>query len=430
MNTVINAFKYLESFTNLEKTTTAEKREYRLDRMVKLLQDFGNPHENKKIYHIAGSKGKGSTSFYLATLLQGAGHRTGLYQSPHIVNYTERITLAGQAFEDQIYIRTIHRIKKYIEEHKDYPGGEPTTFELLTLAAFIIYHEQGCTHLVLETGMGGRLDATNVVTPLLSIITPIELEHTQYLGDSLDLIAREKGGIIKEGVPCLISAEKPEVIPVFREITAQRHSRLYELKDLLTIDSTSLSPGGVEAKIQWNGTTMHLNLASLNTVQVQNSCLALTALHITGELPEQALDIIQRTRLPGRMEIKSHHPYIVVDGSHTEDSLGFASEAFHSGFQEMKPKVLVFGLSEGKDALQLAPLVARGFDHIIVTRAGTFRPQDPHQLGKAFFHHNYEVIVEGEPRQALEKALDLAGKEGAVLVTGSFHLIGEIYPFV
>ena len=181
-------FLWMESFTNFEKTPDLTKRGYRLDRMKLLLSCFDDPHNYCNVIHIAGSKGKGSTAAFTASILKEAQLTTGVYSSPHISDYRERITVSGKFADEHIYLKNMDRIKKLIEGEKylSLPGGsEPTTFELLTLLAFLVFRDCHCNWVVLETGLGGRLDATNLVAPKAVIITPIELEHTDLLGSTI-----------------------------------------------------------------------------------------------------------------------------------------------------------------------------------------------------------------------------------------------------
>ncbi|MFA7539910.1 MAG: bifunctional folylpolyglutamate synthase/dihydrofolate synthase, partial [Sphaerochaetaceae bacterium] len=194
---------YMESFANLErKTGDYSPREYRLDRMGKLLTHLGNPERSFKSIHIAGSKGKGSTAIFIAKGLSALGYKTGLYASPHLVDYRERFTLSGTFFSEEALVKSGNSLVEKLEGFSfsdEWGVSEPTAFELYTAYAYLLFKENKCSWAVIETGLGGRLDATNTLTPEASVITPIELEHTAILGNTLSLIAYEKGKIIKEG---------------------------------------------------------------------------------------------------------------------------------------------------------------------------------------------------------------------------------------
>lgn len=207
------ACQHIEQFTNLEKSVNYTVRTYRLDRMYALLEHFSRPQDDFMSIHVAGSKGKGSTACYIAQGLKALGHRTGLYSSPHVATYRERFTLAGMFFDDHFLLSTANDMITGLEDfhfQEEYGYSEPTTFELLTLLGFLLFSRSGCEYAVIETGLGGRLDATNVILPIISVITPIELEHTNVLGDTIELIATEKAGIIKQTVPVVMGLQRFE----------------------------------------------------------------------------------------------------------------------------------------------------------------------------------------------------------------------------
>src|SRR5208337_599819 len=228
LRTPQDVFSWAESFTNLERGSyPPDKRVYRLDRMHRLLEMFDDPQARLRIIHVAGTKGKGSTSALLASVLHAAGIRTGLYTSPHVESYFERIAIAGEPREPELLVRVGGEVKAVIDRlpPKEFPGHYgPTTFELLTLLAFLYFRESGCTEAVVETGIGGRLDATNVVRSEASVITPLDLEHTEILGDTLEKIAMEKAGIIKPGAPCFVALQPPQVKEVIRQVCRERGS--------------------------------------------------------------------------------------------------------------------------------------------------------------------------------------------------------------
>lgn len=223
---------WADSLTNLEKRTTYTVREYRLDRMKALLDYIGNPQENYKTIHIAGSKGKGSTAALIANALSAVGKKTGLYMSPHLINYRERFTLSGTFIEDKILIEAANIFTNMIHDFTfdDESGrSNPTTFEIYTSYAFFLFQYINCEIAVIETGLGGRLDATNIITPILSIITPIELEHTAILGNTISKIAFEKSKIIKQHVPVCISRQTIAAREVLEHEATVQQSHLYDL---------------------------------------------------------------------------------------------------------------------------------------------------------------------------------------------------------
>ena len=456
---VDEAFAYLESFTNLERGSGHSVRSYRLDRMHALLDLFGNPERAFRTIHLAGSKGKGSTAIYVASALAAAGEATGLYTSPHVSSYRERITLAGRFFPDELYVETINEIAARIRDlDKDVlpARGEPTTFELLTLLGFLMFREWGCSWAVIETGIGGRLDATNVVSPEMCLLTPVELEHTELLGTTLQAIAGEKAGIIKEGVPVFAGYQTPEAKDVFAATAALRNAPIRFLDEEVEEIQTALSFEATEMKVRWrSGRSEAFHLAMPGDVQAENAALAVLALRLLSEgdaigpqppgagspLGEEAIRAgLTVARLPGRMEvIQTASGRIVLDGAHTPVSATRLLSSYRRLFPE--PSVLIFGSVLGKDQEGMASALASAFRSIVISTPGTFKKSDPQGVHAAFMAHNPAAVLVLDPAAALAEAVRLAqeGRAAAatgsgcgdgsplpILVTGSFYMVAEI----
>ena len=420
----------MESFTNLEKAPDLTKRGYRLDRMKLLLHCFNNPENSCRIIHIAGSKGKGSTAAFSASILQEASYKTGVYSSPHISDYRERITINGKFAPENIYINNMQLIKELINDQKylSLPGGnEPTTFELLTLLAFLVFRDCRCDWVILETGLGGRLDATNLVIPELVLLTPIELEHTELLGSTIKEIAAEKAGIIKEGRPVISSEQPMDALKVFEVRSSEKHCHFTYLPDLyLDLQSVS-SISNSSFYIHWkDGKSNSSELKLLGDFQGANCSLAIAGIkHLLPRLDDEIINRgISRTILPARMEILCNKPYIMIDGAHTKKSIGKLLESYKSLFQN--PGILIFGSVWGKDAEAMAEILAQHFTHIIISRPGTFKKSDPRQLYDIFKSKNDNTLLIGDPVLAEKKARELSGDKLPILVTGSFYMAAEI----
>ena len=355
-------FAYLESFTNLEKTQNYTTRTYRLDRMDRLTSHFGRPQdispggEGFRILHLAGSKGKGSTAAYLAGALTRKGFKTGLYTSPHVTCYKERISLAGNLIEDRIFIQEGEKIRRFIEtmEPDSLPGGgDPTTFELLTLLAFLVFRRLECRWVVLETGLGGRLDATNVVNPAGVFITSIELEHTEFLGNTLSAIAGEKGGIIKPGCPVFCGILKEEPWEVIRRMAAERGAPLYDLDREAPRRLFSTTPLGEQVHITWKDSTESRWILKMpGPHQGQNATLAALGLKtlFTGDDAFSETELAEsfaETSLPGRMEsLFKEETSWFLDGAHTTQSMGLTVQTFTA--LNGPGGILIFGTAKGK----------------------------------------------------------------------------------
>lgn len=444
-------FAYFGSFVNFEQKQKQSIREYRLDRMRQLLDFFGNPQQQLKIIHIAGSKGKGSTALYIASGLEALGYTTGLYCSPHISDYRERITRAGRFFDSSLYLNVGSRIKTALPNFNQTVlcgAAEPTAFELFTLYAFLLFVEAGCDYAVIETGIGGRLDATNVVSPQASVITSIELEHTDILGTSLEQIASEKAGIIKPGAPVFVSRQPRNVLEVIRARAEQVGSRLYYFPEYPAEFAASVDERGTHLFLRWreNGgpqaaefaaadrpAVIKLDLAMQGEVQAENAALALTVLHAL--LPERCasscfesmLQSVAAASLPGRMELRSQNPPIVLDGAHTPTSVRRSIATFQRIYGT--DGVCIFGSVEGKDTAGMAAAVADAFSDIIISRPGTFKPNCPEEVIEIFRSSAPNSKLHVDAEEALRRALELSDGR-PILVTGSFYMVAEIRPLL
>ncbi len=442
-------FRYFEDFTNLERGSYVP-RVYRLERTRRLLALFGDPHMDLRCIHIAGSKGKGSTATFIAAVLRAAGYRTGLYTSPHVVRYEERITLAGELLPPEVYLEAAQEIRRGVEERMrpTMPEAElPSTFELLTLMAFLVFRNIGADFVVLETGLGGRLDATNVVDPVASVITPIELEHTEYLGNTVREIAREKAAIIKPGRPAFISRQSAEAETSIRERLRGVGDRASWLSRWLTaFESVSSLRGnrvGVEGTSAGRRVRMQTELALLGRVQAENAALATM---VTSTLfPRVSADTIaeglNRARIPGRGEVinsparaasgavstpGTQRCPIILDGAHTPGSITALVELLRE--IDSHRCVVIFGSVEGKRHREMMTRLAPITVSMVITRPGTFKRSDLPALEAIARGIGIPAVVEPEAEPALSRALDTAAEVGAdaVVATGSFYLIGEI----
>ena len=428
---------YLDSFTNLEKRTgTYSAREYRLDRMSAILAHLDNPHLRYRTIHLAGSKGKGSTAMMIASALRAAREKTGLYMSPHLVDYRERFTLSGQFFDEQTLIASSNAFRKAMEgfTFTDELGVSPvTTFELYTSYAFFLFRYTSCTVAVIETGLGGRLDATNVVQPMISIITPIELEHTQILGDTIARIALEKAKIIKKDTPVLISRQHEDARSVLSREADEQNSRLWDITVEVEVITSRTTMEGELVHIEWkDGHSSDLTLQLRGEVQGENAALALFALKLCGFYREGVSErAVETASLPGRMSIIEKNPPIIIDGAHTQQSMRHLFNSFTSWFPT-GPRIVIFGALEDKDILHMARIIIAHSDHIIISRPGTFKKSDT----TATFHlfqaeilrqpASCSLYLEEEADAALALALSLSENSAPILCTGSFYLGGEI----
>ncbi len=428
---------YADSLTNLEKRTDGYTvREYRLDRMKSLLDFIGNPQLSYRKIHIAGSKGKGSTASFLANAIQAKGYKTALYMSPHLIDYRERFTLSGKYFPEEQLVAAANSFYHLIKDFSftdDWGTSDVTTFEVYTAFAFYLFKETNCDWAVIETGLGGRLDATNIVIPDLSIITPIELEHTAILGNSIEKIAYEKSKIIKDGVPVCLSRQHDKAKQIIWKESEERHSHLYDIETFVEAITTQTKEEGQLVDITWiNGEKTHLQLAMRGEVQGENSALAIVALQTlnlyTKGISEKA---IENTTLPGRMQLVQHNPPLIIDGAHTKESMRHLLNSFTQWYPKNE-RIIIFGALQDKDHRHMARLIIPLFTHIIISRPGTFKKSNIESLFTLFQEEltlqkaSSRLYLESESNDALALAFNLSNNEIPILCAGSFYLGGEI----
>ena len=426
------------NFVNVEK---GQATVFKLDRMHYLASMLGNPHKGRLTIHVAGSKGKGSVSTMCAEILNAAGYTTGIYTSPHLLRWKERIAFADREMPEHLLLSAMDELFPLIEGKgpSDFPGDEmPTFFELTTLVAFCAFRKSGCTAQVIEVGLGGRLDSTNIVEPAVSVITPIELEHMQFLGDTIAKIAFEKAGIIKAGKPVCIAAQKSEALEVFEARAKELGSPLYRLGKDIEIGDLDISRNGsicrispTEASASWlspilppGGLVVHSPM--IGAIQTQNMALAAlsTALVLPGLSPEAIGTGLARAKLPARFELVSREPPVILDGAHTPESIRLTIASMASLFKG--EKVLLFACAYDKKHEEMAGLLAPFFDAIIVTKPGTFKVSDPEAVYASFKALKPEAEFIPDTGAAVVKALSEAGRRNAaLLVTGSFYLCAE-----
>ena len=404
-------------------------KELRLERMERLLAHLGNPERSYRTYHTAGSKGKGSTSAYLASLLSGASRITGLYTSPHLFTIRERFMLPSGFFSDELYTETASKLLDLVSSFtlpEDLGSEKPTTFEMYTAYGYMLFREAGCTDAVIETGLGGRLDATNTITPEAVILTPIELEHTQVLGDTIAKIALEKAKIIRPGVPVFVSRQRKEAMDVFRKEAMENNATFFTFDDCIKSFSSETTKTGEKVSFSLNDRDYSLMLSMTTEAMAENAALAVLIAEKLGILTDDGIRHLEEAVLPGRFEkliIDGHT--VIADGAHTVSSVRAAKDAFLAITDDPSSSALIFASIEGKDIEHMAKELFPPFKRIAVSRPGTFKKSDIngiYQIAKALFPEK-DIELIPNPDKALEWALD-NGKD--ILVTGSFYLPPEM----
>ena len=405
---------------------------FKLDRMRQLLEMMGNPHEQIRMVHVAGTVGKGSTVAMIGSMLEGCGYAVGQYTSPHLVDVRERIAINGQPIGKADFTELMRRTAEAVVKL----DSEPTFFEIITAIAFQHFADQAVDVAVIETGLGGRLDSTNVIRPEVSVITLIDHDHEQLLGRTLPEIAREKAGIFKNGVPAITCRQAAEVEEALRKVAEDVGAPLkFISKDIDFSYRFGASPGQPPhtrvCLITETSQFMHLPVPLPGEHQATNCALALAtvdALKAVGfEFPELQLhDGLARTNTPGRMEMVWDRPRILVDGAHNAAAISALMRCVgaHVAYDSM---VCIFGCCEDKNIPALLEKVALGGDKIIFTRAkGNPRATPPDELQRQFQEISGKM---SQVAPTLKEALDLAsravGRDDLICVTGSFYLVGE-----
>jgi dihydrofolate synthase/folylpolyglutamate synthase len=424
---------------NVEQVRPAQldvDRAFNLDRMTALMEALENPHKGSyKTIHVAGSKGKGSTCEMTAASLEACGYTVGLYTSPHLMDVSERIRINQRPITQQELAGHLIKVMKVAS---DLPKklGEATYFEALTAAAFLHFAEQAVDIAVIEVGMGGRLDATNVITPEVTAIAAIQLEHTQILGSTLEKIAREKAGIMKAGVPAVSVPQKPEVLAVLREVAAAVGTRIEVLNEEIEFSyrfeaSVELGPHARVCLSTPRSNFEHLPVPLKGEHQAHNCGLTLAILDRLRErhmaTPEGPVAAgLAKTPNNGRLEQIHDQPRVMIDGAHNPESIAALVKAIGAQVR-YDSMVVVFGCAADKEVTGMLTNIAQGADKIIFTRVeGNERAMDPRELARKFnevtgrMAQFYPTLTE-----ALRKAAQAVQREDLILVTGSFALAGE-----
>ncbi|MDY7108104.1 MAG: folylpolyglutamate synthase/dihydrofolate synthase family protein [Planctomycetota bacterium] len=439
ITTYPTAVRYLYDRMDLERMRVVryDTATFKLDRMRALMDALGNPHQQVRMVHIAGTVGKGSTAAMIASMLEGCGYAVGQYTSPHLVDVRERITINGQLIPRTEFTELMRQAAEAAEAIKE----TPTFFELATAVAFKYFAEQAVDFAVIETGLGGRLDSTNIITPEATVITRIDFDHTHILGRKLEQIAGEKAGIIKRGVPVITFEQVEEVDRTIRARAEEIGAPLRIVgKDIEYSFRFGASPDlGPHCRVCIVTPTshfMHLPVPLPGEHQAINCGLALAVidqLKASGfDCPEvPMLEGLGRTRTPGRMELVWDRPRILVDGAHNPASLAALMRCVgaHVPYDSM---VCVFGCCEDKDVKSMLEKASLGGDKIIFTRAkGNPRALDPEELKRQFAELSGKMC---QVARTLPEALDLAtravGRDDLICVTGSFYLVGETKKFL
>ncbi len=398
-----------------------------------LLFLLGNPHKKLNIIHIAGTNGKGSTAAIISSIIQSDGFKVGLYTSPHLVDFTERMKINFQSINEEKICELLERIKPYIKE-VDHTSGynHPTFFEVITTMAFLYFFEEKVDFLVLEVGLGGRLDATNVCEPLISVITHIDYDHMDKLGNSIKEIAREKGGIIKSGGIVITSNQYDEAYDEIKKITCEKNSLIFGINKEINykIIKSDVKGNIFNLKGIYND-YKNLYIPLLGKYQVDNAATAvitIEALRIRGlNISKRAiLEGLEKVKWEGRLEIIQYDPLLILDGAHNPNGVKKVRQALEEVFSYHR-LILVLAIFSDKDYKKMIRIISPIADLIITTKAKNPRATPPQiiaQEAAQYISQDRIIVTENIP-QAIKCALSNSHKDDLMCITGSLYTVGE-----
>lgn len=434
IRTYHDTLAYLDGLTNFERhpLTYRDRNVMTLARVKRLLADLGNPHKGFKSVHIAGTKGKGSTAAMLSEMLQANELTVGLYTSPHILDVRERIRINGRMIPEDDLRRLVARVAQLTEEHA---AGPPTFFEVLTVLAFLYFSEQKVDIAVVETGLGGRLDATNVLLPEVCAITSISFDHMAQLGGTLEQIAAEKAGVFKESVPVVSAPQPDSVRKVLKKAAAEVKTPLHFAGEDIAFSYRfeSSRTGGPQARICVSTPTSHFDHLAVPLVGKHQAINCGVAIGVLDQLKNRGFTLndessvtgLSRVSLEGRMEMLCEKPRVLTDGAHNAASIEALMRAIGQNIP-CDSMVIIFGCCADKDVTGMLRVIQLGADKIIFTRVKSPRSADPSDLSHRFAELSGRMA---QVAQNLPEALEIAQKaitrEDLICITGSFYLVAE-----
>ena len=427
------AVDYLSSYTDYEIVPRLAHNvvNYDLRRVEELLSRMGTPHLKARSVHIAGTNGKGSTAAMITSVLSTSGYTTGLYTSPHLHTWRERIKVDGELISEEEFTAGVTKLQPDVEAvNRKATYGRLTTFEILTTLAFDYFAGKAVQFQVLEVGMGGKFDATNVIIPEVCIITSISFDHTEVLGGSLAEIAAKKAGIIKPGSVVVTSPQIDEVDRVIRETCLNRGAGLVRIGGDVTWQSLGFDLNRQLLEVKGRLDSYRLSIPLLGRYQLDNAAVAVAALEVLAEkgfdIPKDSIaNGLAQVDWAGRLQVVSRHPYILVDGAHNPDAARKLRESLEQYF-DFDKAILVIGVSDDKDIAGIASQLVPRFDKAIATRSRHPRAMEPALLKAEFARHGVETEVMDDVPTALSQAVSLADDKDLICVAGSLFVVAEV----
>jgi dihydrofolate synthase/folylpolyglutamate synthase len=418
------ALDYLYSFVDysLKHISELAKAEFNLDRIFALMEELGEPQKKYPIIHVAGTKGKGSVAALCASGLKAAGHKTGLYTSPHLWDYVERIQINGEPISHGQLIELVEEVKPAVAKIP-----KLTTFEITTALGFLAFAKNDVNAAVIEVGLGGRLDATNIVTPKVSVITSLSYDHMAVLGNTLAEIAGEKAGIIKQGVPVVSAPQTDEALQVLERIAKEKNCPFILVGKDVKFERLASSLDGQELEVSHQQSAVGLKIPLLGAHQIENAAIAYTALQTSGIPTSEAAiqEGFSEVKWPARFEILRREPPVVIDSAHNRDSALRLRQTLDEYFPEI-PVILIFCALEDKDITGILEELKSRLERVVATRADHPRAPSAEWMAEQVKKVGIPVEAVTPVADALERALELAGTQKLVLSAGSVAFAGEV----
>jgi dihydrofolate synthase / folylpolyglutamate synthase len=420
---------------NLIETTMKFGCRPGLERTAKLLDFLGNPHKKLKLIHVAGTNGKGSTTAMMANILSSAGYRTGMYISPHLYRNTERMTIDGKEITEEDFVKYAMEVMAMVKLMREKGLEEPTQFEMYTAMAFLYFESKKVDFAVIEVGLGGRYDATNVIDPTLAVITSISYDHMDILGDTIEKIAYEKAGIIKEGSTVIMYPQLfDEAAKLIEEVSREKKAALIKA-DKKSVVLKGYSMIGQTIDFKYKGYDIHdIKLPLIGDHQLNNAAVALAAiaeLNSMGHTVEVSAvrKGLETVKWPCRLSILSTDPLILIDGAHNEDGINSLQGALSKYFSSRKI-IFVIGMLKDKDYGYAIRMLMPMAYHTVATEPVSERALSANAMAEAVKPYCSSVNAEPDIAKAIEKAKELYDKDSMICICGSLYLAGSAYEYL
>lgn len=422
----LKTIKYLEELRVLGSN-------YGLERTERLLELLGNPHKKLKLIHIAGTNGKGSTSSILGKVLIEHGYKVGFFNSPHLEEIEETIRVNDENIPEEDLVYLLEEIKPYVNKVVEEGYKHPTEFEVLTCIMFLYLYRQKVDFGVIEVGLGGRLDSTNVIKPILSIITSISLDHTNILGNTIQEITNEKAGIIKDAIPVITCNQKDEALYIIKNKALLTKSKLtiVDSNDFVFLEIVNDDIPYQRVSVNFNNNKYTLDLALLGKHQIINLSLAIKALEELEKLNYIKVNInklykgVKNVKWKGRLEVLKKDPFIVIDGAHNIAGIEFLKSNIEEYFK-YKNLYLILGILADKNVEEMVKIIAPVATEVYTVTANSIRAASANELKEVVLEYNNNCIDFDDYDKAIKLSLSKANKDDLIVAAGSLYMIGEI----